>query len=195
MLCKSWAKNAILSPTWRPCCGTLLERWRCWFKRLSASTQLFHLQLWQLCSPIGSVMPWLSSRYKRSIESTWGNRAFNRWVIFVGLQATVNIFDLFQCIASHPDTKPFFIEANILMFLYPFLHTTSTVRFSQPHKMNSIFFKLMIWNLQSRPFEYIRLTSLGVIGALVKTDEGVSEFYIETSSVRSKIDFCVRLIL
>lgn len=36
--------------------------------------------------------------------------------------------------------------AHIPLFLYPFLHTTS----------------------KTRPFEYLRLTSLGVVGALVK---------------------------
>ena len=38
------------------------------------------------------------------------------------------------------------ITAHIPLFLYPFLHTVS----------------------KTRPFEYLRLTSLGVIGALVK---------------------------
>jgi CCR4-NOT transcription complex subunit 9 len=41
--------------------------------------------------------------------------------------------------------------AHIPLFLYPFLNTTS----------------------KTRPFEYLRLTSLGVIGALVKV--GVSK--------------------
>lgn len=40
----------------------------------------------------------------------------------------------------------FFSSAHIPLYLYPFLNTTS----------------------KSRPFEYLRLTSLGVIGALVK---------------------------
>ena len=38
------------------------------------------------------------------------------------------------------------LTAHIPLFLYPFLHTVS----------------------KTRPFEYLRLTSLGVIGALVK---------------------------
>jgi CCR4-NOT transcription complex subunit 9 len=38
--------------------------------------------------------------------------------------------------------------AHVPLFLYPFLNTTS----------------------KTRPFEYLRLTSLGVIGALVKVD-------------------------
>ncbi|KAI7750039.1 hypothetical protein M8C21_024013, partial [Ambrosia artemisiifolia] len=43
----------------------------------------------------------------------------------------------------------FSFEAHIPLYLYPFLNTTS----------------------KSRPFEYLRLTSLGVIGALVKVDD------------------------
>lgn len=42
--------------------------------------------------------------------------------------------------------KIFWVSAHIPLFLYSFLHTTS----------------------KTRPFEYLRLTSLGVIGALVK---------------------------
>ncbi|KAM7302955.1 CCR4-NOT transcription complex subunit 9 isoform X2 [Ixodes scapularis] len=57
-----------------------------------------------------------------------------------------NALALLQCVASHPDTRSYFLAANIPLFLYPFLHTVS----------------------KTRPFEYLRLTSLGVIGALVK---------------------------
>jgi CCR4-NOT transcription complex subunit 9 len=39
--------------------------------------------------------------------------------------------------------------AHIPLYLYPFLNTTS----------------------KTRPFEYLRLTSLGVIGALVKVNQ------------------------
>lgn len=41
---------------------------------------------------------------------------------------------------------PFSLAAHVPLFLYPFLNTVS----------------------KTRPFEYLRLTSLGVIGALVK---------------------------
>lgn len=43
------------------------------------------------------------------------------------------------------------LAAHIPLFLYPFLQTMS----------------------KTRPFEYLRLTSLGVIGALVKVSDGV----------------------
>ena len=78
-----------------------------------------------------------------------------------------NALALLQCVASHPDTRALFLNgacgrecnaalarhahtllrtAHIPLFLYPFLNTVS----------------------KTRPFEYLRLTSLGVIGALVK---------------------------
>ncbi|XP_016565926.2 CCR4-NOT transcription complex subunit 9 [Capsicum annuum] len=60
-----------------------------------------------------------------------------------------NVLALLQCVASHPDTKMSLLSASIPLYLYPFLVTRS----------------------KSRPFEYLRLSSLGVIGALVKADD------------------------
>ncbi len=106
-----------------------------------------------------------------------------------------NALALLQCVASHPETRSLFLKggsassrasqcaachaivvrdgpqsvpqqqlehcpdllpcpgaANVPLFLYPFLNTTS----------------------KTRPFEYLRLTSLGVIGALVKVCSSIS---------------------
>ncbi|KAH7965334.1 hypothetical protein HPB49_006079 [Dermacentor silvarum] len=80
-----------------------------------------------------------------------------------------NALALLQCVASHPDTRTYFLAANIPLFLYPFLHTVS----------------------KTRPFEYLRLTSLGVIGALVKTDEQeVINFLLSTEI----IPLCLRIM-
>ncbi|XP_050908077.1 uncharacterized protein LOC127121667 [Lathyrus oleraceus] len=57
-----------------------------------------------------------------------------------------NVLALLQCVASHSDTKVLFLNANILSYLYPFLQTTNKLP----------------------QFEHLRLSSLGVIGALVK---------------------------
>ncbi|OON16928.1 cell differentiation family, Rcd1, partial [Opisthorchis viverrini] len=57
-----------------------------------------------------------------------------------------NALALLQCLASHPETRSDFLKANIPLYLYTFLNTSN----------------------RTRPFEYLRLTSLGVIGALVK---------------------------
>lgn len=74
-----------------------------------------------------------------------------------------NALALLQCIASHPETRSSLLEANIPLYLYPILHTTAS---------------------KTRPFEYLRLTSLGVIGALVKTDEAqVINFLLTTEII------------
>ncbi|KAJ7960812.1 Cell differentiation, Rcd1-like protein [Quillaja saponaria] len=73
-----------------------------------------------------------------------------------------NALALLQCVASHPDTRMLFLNAHIPLYLYPFLNTTS----------------------KSRPFEYLRLTSLGVIGALVKVDDTeVISFLLSTEII------------
>nr|ADL67569.1 Drcd-1r [Drosophila melanogaster]ADL67577.1 Drcd-1r [Drosophila melanogaster] len=56
---------------------------------------------------------------------------------------------LLQCVASHPETRPAFLRDQIPMYLYPFLSTT----------------------FKSRPFEQLRLTTLGVINALAETGD------------------------
>lgn len=59
-----------------------------------------------------------------------------------------NALALLQCVASNAQTRGLFLNANLPLYLYPFLSTNS----------------------RQRSFEYLRLTSLGVIGALVKND-------------------------
>ncbi|CRL07476.1 CLUMA_CG020444, isoform A [Clunio marinus] len=80
-----------------------------------------------------------------------------------------NALALLQNVASHPETRSFFLQAHIPLFLYPFLHTSS----------------------KTRPFEYLRLTSLGVIGALVKTDEQEVITFLLTTEI---IPLCLRIM-
>lgn len=81
-----------------------------------------------------------------------------------------NALALLQCVASHNDTRSLFLAAHIPLFLYPFLNTTS----------------------KTRPFEYLRLTSLGVIGALVKQNDNsdVINFLLSTEI----IPLCLRIM-
>ena len=80
-----------------------------------------------------------------------------------------NALVLLQCVASHPETKHLFLQAHIPLFLFPFLNTTS----------------------RQRTFEYLRLTSLGVIGALVKNDsQEVISFLLRTDI----IPLCLRIM-
>lgn len=80
-----------------------------------------------------------------------------------------NALALLQCVASHPDTRSAFLQAHVPLFLYPFLNTVS----------------------KTRPFEYLRLTSLGVIGALVKTDEQEVITFLLTTEI---IPLCLRIM-
>lgn len=80
-----------------------------------------------------------------------------------------NALALLQCVASHPETRDVFLKAHIPLFLYPFLNTTS----------------------KSRPFEYLRLTSLGVIGALVKSDSPPTIEFLLTTEI---IPLCLRIM-
>lgn len=80
-----------------------------------------------------------------------------------------NSLALLQCVATHPETRSLLLHAHIPLFLYPFLNTTS----------------------KTRPFEYLRLTSLGVIGALVKNDDPeVINFLLSTEI----IPLCLRIM-
>ena len=80
-----------------------------------------------------------------------------------------NALALLQCVASHPETKSKLIAAHIPLYLYPFLNTIS----------------------KHKPFEYLRLTSLGVIGALVKADDPeVVNFLLQTEM----IPLCLRIM-
>ena len=80
-----------------------------------------------------------------------------------------NALALLQCVASHSDTKTKLMNAQIPLYLYPFLNTVS----------------------RHRPFEYLRLTSLGVIGALVKVDDpDIVNFLLQTEI----IPLCLRIM-
>ncbi|EDQ84878.1 uncharacterized protein MONBRDRAFT_29867 [Monosiga brevicollis MX1] len=80
-----------------------------------------------------------------------------------------NALALLQSVASHADTRTRFLNAHIPLYLYPLLNTLN----------------------KARSFEYLRLTSLGVIGALVKTnDSEVISFLLNTEI----IPLCLRIM-
>ena len=80
-----------------------------------------------------------------------------------------NALALLQCVASHSDTRVSFLKAQIPLYLYPFLNTQS----------------------KARPFEYLRLTSLGVIGALVKIDDSEVVSFLLSTEI---IPLCLRIM-
>jgi len=67
-----------------------------------------------------------------------------------------NALALLQCVGAHPDTRSQFLKAQIPLYMYPFLHNAN----------------------KCRNFEHLRLTSLGVIGALVKVNIKLFKNYL-----------------
>jgi CCR4-NOT transcription complex subunit 9 len=80
-----------------------------------------------------------------------------------------NVLALFQCVAGHEETRTQFIQADIPMYLFPFLHTTN----------------------QSRECECCKLTSLGIIGSLVKADDSKIIDYLLTNEF---VPLCLRIL-
>ncbi|XP_037480951.1 CCR4-NOT transcription complex subunit 9-like [Triticum dicoccoides] len=80
-----------------------------------------------------------------------------------------NVLALFQCIASLPETRSPFIEADIPLYLYPFLRTVD----------------------KAQPFEQLRLATLGVIGALVKDENAEAAEYLLQ---RETIPLCLNIM-
>ena len=60
-----------------------------------------------------------------------------------------HVLGLFQCIALDQRTRPNFLKSNMHLYVYPLINTLN----------------------KQRPYEHLRVTSLGVIGALVKGEE------------------------
>jgi len=87
-----------------------------------------------------------------------------RLALFSSTVCSLNILSLCDWQADSTVKK-----AHIPLFLYPFLNTTS----------------------KSRPFEYLRLTSLGVIGALVKNDSSDVINFLLTTEI---IPLCLRIM-
>ncbi|CAG0884457.1 unnamed protein product, partial [Cyprideis torosa] len=106
-----------------------------------------------LLHEIVSIYPWVQPP---RLSATQSNRV-------------CNALALLQTVASHPETRTAFLQANIPLYLYAFLHMTS----------------------QERPFEYLRLTSLGVIGSLVKTDEREAVDFLLNTEI---IPLCLQIM-
>ncbi|KAF9589722.1 hypothetical protein IFM89_027997 [Coptis chinensis] len=149
----SWAERLILqltNPHLRENALTILA------KKREICHDLAPL-LWDSFGTIAALLQEITSIYKDLSTTNLNPAAVNR---------VCNALALLQCIASHPDTRMLFLDgiifnpikevkyceivlffaAHIPVYLYPFLNTTS----------------------MEKSFEFLRLTSLGVIGALVK---------------------------
>ena len=80
-----------------------------------------------------------------------------------------HVLALLQCVAGHDLTRIPFIRANIPIYLFPFLHQTNT----------------------SKEIEFIKVTSLGIIGSLVKTEQPQIIEYLLKVDI---IPLCLRIL-
>ncbi|RID68380.1 hypothetical protein BRARA_C00540 [Brassica rapa] len=109
--------------------------------------------LWHSFGTIAALTQEITSVYRLLTPPNMTSAQSNR---------VCNALALLQCVASHPETRMLFLNAQMPLYLYAFLNTSS----------------------KSKPFEYLRLTSLGVIGALVKVDDTeVIKFLLKTEIV------------
>lgn len=72
-----------------------------------------------------------------------------------------NALNILNAVAAHKETRGPFLAAGIPLLLYPFLHTTC----------------------KAKEFEYLRLSSLGVIGSLAKSDDQEVINYLLTTEI------------
>ncbi|XP_071740318.1 cell differentiation protein rcd1-like [Rutidosis leptorrhynchoides] len=82
-----------------------------------------------------------------------------------------NSLALLQAMASHPDTRLPIVKAKLPLYIYPFMNTTEK---------------------RTKHFDYLRLTSLGVIGALVKVEDDNSPEIIHFLLESEVIPLCLR---
>lgn len=72
-----------------------------------------------------------------------------------------NALNLLNAVATHKEIREQFLTSGVLLLLYPLLNSTS----------------------QSKEFEYLRLSCLGVVGALIKHDKQEIINYLLTTEV------------
>lgn len=118
------------------------------------------IYLWYTPGIIACLLQEIISTYQLLAPPTLSTTTSNR---------ACNSLALFQCVAAHKDTRFNFLDAQIPIFLFPFLNTVN----------------------KSRPFEYLRLTALGVFGALVKPEEPKVITYLLQTEI---IPLCLRIM-
>ncbi|KAH9793312.1 cell differentiation Rcd1-like protein [Citrus sinensis] len=74
-----------------------------------------------------------------------------------------NALALFQCVASHPETRKQFLKGNIYQYWFQLCYSQA--------KLPLYLYPFLNTKDKEKPHEYLRLTSLGVIGTLVKSDD------------------------
>ncbi|CAE7813149.1 Cell differentiation protein RCD1-like [Symbiodinium microadriaticum] len=99
---------------------------------------------------------------KEEVEAIYPHLSQPEEVTAPAVNRVCNAMSLLQLLASDQETKVLFLEAQLHLLVYPFLSTSD----------------------KERPFEYLRLTALGVIGALLRANSGSVKSLLETDLLR-----------
>eukprot|EP00439_Symbiodinium_sp_Y106_P019513 s1243_g2.t1 len=99
---------------------------------------------------------------KEEVEAIYPRLSQPEEVTASAASRVCNAMSLLQHLASDQATNVLFLDAQFHLLVYPFLSTSHT----------------------ERPFEYLRLTALGVIGALLKANSGSVRPLLETDLLR-----------
>ncbi|CAN6238473.1 unnamed protein product [Urochloa humidicola] len=118
------------------------------------------LKLWYSFGTIGALLQEIMSVYPALSPPTLSASAATR---------ACNALALLQTVAAHPKTRTPFLKAQIPLYLFPFLNTTS----------------------EAKSFEHLRVTSLGVLGALAKAEDTEVVKFLLKSEV---IPLCLRIM-
>jgi CCR4-NOT transcription complex subunit 9 len=102
-----------------------------------------------------------------------------------------NALALLQCVASHNETRTLFLNGEAGAWLYEIWRTLAGLADTFPAHIPLYLYPFLNTTSKSRPFEYLRLTSLGVIGALVKNDSSEVINFLLTTEI---IPLCLRIM-
>lgn len=107
------------------------------------------IMLWEMPATITSLLADILAIYPHMAATSTASTSAPPPISGPLASRVCSVLTLLQCVAGHDKTRLPFIQANIPMYLFPFLHSTN----------------------KSRECEYFKLTSLGVIGSLVKSED------------------------
>ena len=125
--------------------------------------------LWESPGIITALLFEILSIYPHLMSSSTGSNSTPPSLNSNLTNRVCHVLALFQCVAGHDQTRIKFIKANIPMYLFPFLHTTN----------------------QSHECECLKLTSLGILGSLVKAEQSdIIKYLLQNEFV----PLCLRIL-
>ncbi|KAK8842658.1 Cell differentiation protein RCD1 [Tritrichomonas musculus] len=125
--------------------------------------------LWESPGTITALLYEILSIYPHLMATSTGSNNAHLSLNVRLATRVCHVLALLQCVAGNDQTRLKFIKANIPMYLFPFLHTTN----------------------QSHECECFKLTSLGILGSLVKAEQSEIIKYLLQNEF---VPLCLRIL-